>query len=50
MIVGNKKVFCMPKVTDHMCDKSGVLGARPLHIDEADEHLRASYGSDEETI
>ncbi len=50
MIVGNKKVFCMPKVTNNMCDNSGVLGVRPVPIAEADEHMNAPYGSDDDTV
>ena len=50
MIVGDKKVFCMPKVTDSMCDNSGVLGARPVPVAEADEQLPAPYGSNEENV
>ncbi len=50
MIVGNKKVFCVPKVTDHMCGNSGVLGVRPVPIAEADEHMDAPYGSNDDTV
>ena len=51
LLVGDKKVFSVPaSVTDIKCDNSGVLGDRPVPIAEADEHMNAPYGSDDDTV